>query len=312
MTLRPFTIDDAPVILSWIKDKSAFRKWSADRYPVFPPKPEDMAMQYAADNTFPFTAVDDKGHIVGHIMMRYPEPSKTIIRLGFVIIDDQQRGKGYGKQMLQLAIQKAKQDFGAQKITLGVFDNNPSAIHCYKSVGFVVTGTDTYQIDGEEWNGKEMEIHIMDKPVITKACLEDLQEILQLQYLAYQSEAALFGSNDIPPLKQTIDEVIEEYHKGVILKLVADNRIIGSIRAWATEGTVHVGKLMVHPDYRHCGYGTKLLNEIESYFSQKRFVLFTSTRSINNLRMYQRMGYKEFERKVVAGELEFIYLEKKI
>ena len=214
--------------------------------------------------------------------------------------------------MLELAIQKAQRDYKVQKITLGVFDNNPSAIRCYESVGFTVTGTDTYLIDGEQWMGKEMEIHIMDKPVITKACLEDLQEILQLQYLAYQSEAALFGSNDIPPLKQTIDEVIEEYHKGVILKLVADNKIIGSIRAWETEGTVHVGKLMVHPDYRHCGYGTKLLNEIESYFSQKRFVLFTSTRSINNLRMYQRMGYKEFERKDVTAELEFIYLEKKI
>lgn len=150
----------------------------------------------------------------------------------------------------------------------------------------------------------------MNNPVITKACLEDLEEILQLQYLAYQSEAALFGSNDIPPLKQTIDEVVEEYHKGVILKLVAYNKIIGSIRAWETEGTIQVGKLMVHPDYRHCGYGTKLLNEIESYFSQKRFVLFTSTRSINNLRMYQRKGYKEFERKSITTELEFVFLEK--
>ena len=148
MYLRSFTISDAPTILSWIKDKTAFRKWSADRYPVFPPKPEDMAAQYAAENIFPFTAVDGEGNIVGHIMLRYPEPSKTIIRLGFVIIDDQLRGKGYGKQMLQLAILKAKLDFGAQKITLGVFDNNPSAIHCYESVGFVVTGTDTYAIDG--------------------------------------------------------------------------------------------------------------------------------------------------------------------
>ena len=153
---------------------------------------------------------------------------------------------------------------------------------------------------------------MMKEPVIVKACHEDLQEILQLQYLAYQSKAALFGSHDIPPLKQTIDEVIDEYHKGVILKLVTENKIIGSIRAWETEDAVHVGKLMVHPDYRHCGYGTKLLNEIESYFSQKRFVLFTSTRSINNLRMYQRMGYKEFERKVVSAELEFIYMEKNI
>lgn len=312
MKLRPFSIEDAPVILSWIKDKTDFRKWSADRYSSYPPKPEDMLAQYANDIIFPFTAIDDTGKVIGHIILRYPDSSKTVIRLGFIIIDNQLRGKGYGKQMLELAIQKAQRDYKVQKITLGVFDNNPSAIRCYESVGFTVTGTDTYLIDGEQWMGKEMEIHIMDKPVITKACLEDLQEILQLQYLAYQSEAALFGSNDIPPLKQTIDEVIEEYHKGVILKLVADNKIIGSIRAWETEGTAHVGKLMVHPDYRHCGYGTKLLNEIESYFSQKRFVLFTSTRSINNLRMYQRMGYKEFERKDVTAELEFIYLEKKI
>lgn len=157
-------------------------------------------------------------------------------------------------------------------------------------------------------NDKQM----TNRPVIAKACLEDLQEILELQYLAYQSEAELFDSKDIPPLKQTLDEVIEEYHKGVILKLVTAKKIIGSIRAWETEGTVLVGKLMVHPDYRHCGYGTKLLNDIESYYTQKRFVLFTSTRSINNLRMYQRMGYKEFDRKGINAELEFIYMEKKI
>ena len=33
-------------------------------------------------------------------------------------------------------------------------ENNPLAIQCYESVGFVVRGTDAYQIDGEEWTGK--------------------------------------------------------------------------------------------------------------------------------------------------------------
>ncbi len=160
MTLRPFTINDAPIILSWIKDETAFRKWSADRYPVYPPMPEDMLAQYESGVIFPFTAIDGEGKVVGHIMLRYPNLSKTVIRLGFVIVDDNLRGKGYGKQMLRLAIQKAKNEFGAKKITLGVFDNNPSAFHCYESVGFKVIGTDSYQIDGEEWTGKEMEITI--------------------------------------------------------------------------------------------------------------------------------------------------------
>ena len=158
LTLRPFVLDDAPIILSWIKDKAAFRKWCADRYPVYPPKPNDMVAQYAADTVFPYTAIDAAGKVVGHIMLRYPDSSKVVIRFGFVIVDDQLRGKGYGKEMLQLAIQKAKQEYGAERITLGVFDNNPSALRCYESVGFQVIGTDSYLIDGEEWKGKEMEI----------------------------------------------------------------------------------------------------------------------------------------------------------
>jgi len=55
---------------------------------------------------------------------------------------------------------------------------------------------------------------------IKKAEQKDLKEILALQYLAYQSEAKLFGSMDIPPLKQTIEEVCDEYEKGTVLKAV--------------------------------------------------------------------------------------------
>ena len=151
----------------------------------------------------------------------------------------------------------------------------------------------------------------MMKDSISKANMDDLQEILNLQYLAYQSEAALFGNKDIPPLKQTLDEVIGEYHKGIILKMVdTDNLIIGSIRAWEMKETVFVGKLMVHPDYRHRGYGTKLLRRIEEYYPQKRYELFTSTRSIDNIRLYQKMGYQEFDRRRVDDQLEFVYMEK--
>ena len=42
MTLRPFNINDAETILSWCKDKYAFRLWSADRYKDFPAQPEEM------------------------------------------------------------------------------------------------------------------------------------------------------------------------------------------------------------------------------------------------------------------------------
>ena len=159
MTLRQFNINDAPTILSWCKDKHAFQLWSADRYKEFPAQPDEMMEQYMGNHMYPLTAVVDDT-VIGHILLRYPSKDKTVIRFGFVIVDDSKRGKGYGKQMLRLAIDHAKHTLGVQKITLGVLDNNPSAIRCYESVGFVVTGTDTYVIDGEEWTGKEMELVI--------------------------------------------------------------------------------------------------------------------------------------------------------
>ena len=157
MTLRPFSINDASTILSWCKNKHAFRLWSADRYKDFPAQPDEMMVQYEGENMYPFTAVVGE-EIIGHILLRYPKEDRKLVRFGFVIVDDSKRSMGYGKQMLRLAIDYAKQELGAQKITLGVFCENLSAVECYKSVGFCITGEDAYSIDGEEWKGFEMEL----------------------------------------------------------------------------------------------------------------------------------------------------------
>ena len=146
---------------------------------------------------------------------------------------------------------------------------------------------------------------------ICKAEYGDLNEILQLQYLAYQNEAALFGTEDIPPLKQTIEDVAEEFGNGIILKLIEeDNTIVGSVRAKEEGGTAYIGKLMVHPDCRRHGFGRMLLTEIENYYPGMRYELFTSTRSIDNIRLYQKMGYSIFKQEPVTDELVFVYMEK--
>ena len=147
--------------------------------------------------------------------------------------------------------------------------------------------------------------------MILRAEFSDLPEILRLQYLAYQSEAALCGTQDIPPLKQTLQEVEAEFRAGLILKLADErNRIIGSVRAREQDGTVFIGKLMGHPDYRCRGYGSMLLSEIEQRFPGRRYELFTSTRSIDNIRLYERAGYRVFDRRAVNAELVFVFMEK--
>ena len=147
--------------------------------------------------------------------------------------------------------------------------------------------------------------------MIIRAKNEDLEEILALQYLAYQSEARLFGSMDIPPLKQTIEEVCDEYEKGTILKAVDDaGTIIGSVRAYQENRTVYIGKLMVHPNMQKQGLGTKLLLAIEQEYPNQKYELFTSTKSISNIRLYEKLGYKIFKEETVYEELQFVYLQK--
>ena len=106
-------------------------------------------------------------------------------------------------------------------------------------------------------DGEVMIYEIMEKKrpaKIERAERKDLEEILELQYTAYQSEAQLFGGKKIPPLTQTLKEVEEEYEKGIILKMTEeDGTIIGSVRAAEENGTVYVGKLMVHPDQQKKG-----------------------------------------------------------
>ena len=167
LKLRPYKISDAATIISWCKDEVTFRKWTSDRYESFPIKEADMNKKYIdnngdcieSDNFYPMTAFDENG-IVGHLIIRFTDEKKTILRLGFVIVDDTKRGMGYGKEMISLSLKYAFEIFKADKVTIGVFENNMPAYHCYKSAGFIDVETEVVicELFGEKWKILELEI----------------------------------------------------------------------------------------------------------------------------------------------------------
>lgn len=166
--LRPYKPCDAQTIISWCKDEASFRKWTSDRYESFPITAEDMNRKYIdnngdceePDNFYPLTAFDETG-IVGHLILRYRDAEKKTIRFGFVIVDDTKRGRGYGKEMLLLAEKFAFELFGAEEVTLGVFENNMPAYYCYKAAGFqdIEMKEDIYlSLLGEKWKLLELKL----------------------------------------------------------------------------------------------------------------------------------------------------------
>lgn len=147
---------------------------------------------------------------------------------------------------------------------------------------------------------------------IIKAEYKDLEEILKLQYLAYQSEAELNKNYNIPPLLQTLEDLQKEYQNGIILKAVEDNGIIGSVRGYTIADSLYIGKLIVHPDYQGRGIGTKLLLSLEELYPTMRYELFTGSKSLRNIRLYEHLDYNRFKETPVSPELTLIYLQKNV
>ncbi|MBP3475856.1 MAG: GNAT family N-acetyltransferase [Lachnospiraceae bacterium] len=167
LRLRPYKISDAKTIITWCKDETAFRKWTSDRYENFPITEIDINKKYIdnngdcmePDNFYPMTAFDESG-IVGHLIMRFTDEKKTVLRFGFVIVDDTKRGKGYGKEMISLSFKFAFEILKADRVTIGVFENNMPAYYCYKAAGFKDVEAEEMicELFGEKWKVLELEL----------------------------------------------------------------------------------------------------------------------------------------------------------
>jgi ribosomal protein S18 acetylase RimI-like enzyme len=146
---------------------------------------------------------------------------------------------------------------------------------------------------------------------IAPATVADAEAILALQRLAYQSEAALYDDFTLPPLLETLAELRARFADRRFLKALQAGRIVGSVRAFQEGATCQIQRLIVHPDCRRRGLGTALLGAIESIFpGVQRFELFTGHKSVGNIRLYERLGYRTIGQKPVNDKVTLVYMEK--
>ena len=151
-------------------------------------------------------------------------------------------------------------------------------------------------------------------PTVTigPASLSDAETILALQKLAYQSEARFYDDWSLSPLTQEIESLREEFGTSLMLKAtVAEDRLVGSVRARVDDGTAAIGRLIVDPEFQGQGIGSELLKAVEAACADAaKFELFTGSRSETTIRLYQRHGYTVTRTEPVSPTLSLTYLEK--
>jgi len=147
---------------------------------------------------------------------------------------------------------------------------------------------------------------------IFHATIEDAECLLELQPVAYQSEAELHNDFNIPPLTQTLDELKADFEKKIILKVVDNGKLLASGQARLEAGSCHIGRMAVWPELHGQGVGSKLLSSLETVFPEaNRVELFTGEFSASNLAMYKRRGYSEFKT-AKLGKTRVVFLERNL
>ncbi len=155
--LRPFKRQDIENMLHWMPEERAFAMWSANLF-QFPLNLEEMnayvQKQETDASSFIMAALDERGELVGHFLVRNIDYVNEAAHIGFIVLDPTCRGKGYGKEMLRKAMQYAFSVLQVKKVTLRVFDSNPAAISCYEAVGFEVQTVEkaSFQYKDEKWD----------------------------------------------------------------------------------------------------------------------------------------------------------------
>lgn len=163
LRLRAYRPEDCAAIIKWIKDDRTHALWCANLLPY----PLDEASfervraegeQKWGSSSFAVTTAD--GELAGYFRMNIDSHDNSAF-LGFIIINDGMRGKGYGIKMLRLIKEYAFSIAGVEKVKLRVFDVNEAAVHCYKKAGFTVVEhvPEAFLFHSEKWGRYVMEAY---------------------------------------------------------------------------------------------------------------------------------------------------------
>ncbi len=138
MRIRPYQNKDFDSISQWITDERSHALWCANLipYPLEKKGFDDLLQQ--AEERFedsPFVATTYDGKVVGFFCFSV-NLSTNEGMLKFVVIDNTIRNKGYGCEMLKLAVKYAFEIAKADAVHLNVFPENLGAKNCYLKVGF--------------------------------------------------------------------------------------------------------------------------------------------------------------------------------
>lgn len=157
--LSPMSEEDAEIYTVWMNDREITDNLGSSTM-VFS---EEAERGWIEENSgeYQFAIIErESGEIIGNCGIQAVTHTFQRAELGLFIGEEENRNKGYGKEVLSLLLEYCFDTLNLHNVMLKVFSFNEQAIHTYNRVGFKEIGRrrEAYYAKGRFWDEVYMDI----------------------------------------------------------------------------------------------------------------------------------------------------------
>ncbi|UAL50567.1 MULTISPECIES: GNAT family N-acetyltransferase [Metabacillus] len=137
------------------------------------------------------------------------------------------------------------------------------------------------------------------------------EEVLNVQLPSYKVEAEIIDFYEIPPLKDTVETLLQcsETFFGYYIS----EELCGAISIKVEKDVMDIHRLIVHPNYFKKGIAKMLLDFIESHIEGiETIIVSTGSKNTPAVNFYEKNGFSKIGETRVNERLSLTSFKKKI
>ncbi len=135
------------------------------------------------------------------------------------------------------------------------------------------------------------------------------EQIVDLQKKAYVMEAELIGFYDIPPLKDTVDDV--KHCDEIFYGYYEDDVLAGLISYKLEEEVLDIYRVAVRPEYFRRGIARQMVEFIQTNNKGiRKTIVSTGLKNQPAVSLYLKLGFKKVREVEVAHDVYIACFEK--
>ena len=195
------------------------------------------------------------------------------------------RGRGHARRLL-CALEQAGRALGLDHLRLDTGPKQPFARALYESAGYRSIPSYNANHAASFWGEKRLDTTLL----FPRADPDRAQRLLELQRAAYAAEAELLGFDGIPPLHETLEELLATGQRW--LGRFTGTELVGAL-AWEEGGDMgpEISRLVVAPAAWRSGHATALLDAFDPLTGGRPVRVATGSDNAPALALYARRGF---------------------